>query len=184
MERALDIGCGQGFFTKELAQRVTYVDAIDIDSNILQEASQLHSSFTNINYIPGDFISFHLPANQYDIVTAIACIHHMDCRKALEKIRRVLKPGGVAAVLGLYLMTTYFDMATRVIAVPVDRINTYILHHHENTNIGMTAATREPSLSLAQIKKVSREIFPGSQFKRHLLFRYSIIWHKPNNSFT
>jgi 2-polyprenyl-3-methyl-5-hydroxy-6-metoxy-1,4-benzoquinol methylase len=40
IDRALDVDCGLGIFALKLAEKLKFVDALDIDGAILQEASK------------------------------------------------------------------------------------------------------------------------------------------------
>ena len=49
----LDIGCGNGFLTYELAEKVKHVTAIDIDKGSI-EFARVNYNRDNINFIAGD----------------------------------------------------------------------------------------------------------------------------------
>lgn len=179
VERALDVGCGQGFFAARLAQMAAHVDAVDVDRAILDEAIRLHSSVANVNFHLGDFVALQWPSNYYDIVTSIASLHHMDPHKALEEMKRVLRPGGCLAILGLYRGGTIVDLAISAVALPADLIQKHILHRSDGAQLGMTAPTLDPPHSLAQINQMATAILPGARIRRHLFWRYSLLWRKP-----
>ena len=45
------------------------------------------------------------------------------------------------------------------------------------THVG--APIKDPRETLPQIREACHAQLPGATFRRHLLFRYSIVWHKP-----
>lgn len=110
VNRSLDIGCGLGLFAKKLAERSSLVDALDVDEAVLAAAAGLNFA-ANIAYVKGDFLATDLPETAYDVIVAIASLHHMDMAAALQKIRLLLRPSGKLLILGLYREKTPIDRA-------------------------------------------------------------------------
>ena len=172
----MDIGCGLGLFTLKLAERSELVDAIDVDSEILNEASIQHNA-SNISYQYADFLEADLPQESYDAIVSIASLHHMDLEVALNKMKSLLRPSGKLLILGLYREVTIVDYMYSAISVPLNLI--YSIWHREPTAIPRKVAPTGPAqLSLKQIKTVINDIIPGFYLQRHLLWRYSLIWQK------
>jgi ubiquinone/menaquinone biosynthesis C-methylase UbiE len=176
-ERALDVGCGCGFFAARLSSEADHVDAIDSDGAVLDEASRLNSS-PRIRFLHGDFLAMGLPSDTYDVVTSIAALHHMDFARALAEMKRVLRPGGRLAVLGLFREVSLIDYAVSLMAIPANLLRTHIVDQHRASST-MAAPTREPTLSLAQIRESASSSLPGVQVERRLYWRYSLLWRKP-----
>ncbi|HEY9736934.1 MAG TPA: class I SAM-dependent methyltransferase, partial [Trichocoleus sp.] len=108
VHRALEVGCGLGLFARKLAERSEFVDALDVDSAVLAEASTINSA-TNISYLKADFLAAALPEENYDVVVSIASLHHMDLEASLEKMKLLLRPSGKLLILGLYQEKTLAD---------------------------------------------------------------------------
>jgi 2-polyprenyl-3-methyl-5-hydroxy-6-metoxy-1,4-benzoquinol methylase len=66
-----------GLFAWKLAKRSEVVDALDVDSAILAEASILNPA-PNISYLKVDFLVADLLEADYDVIVSIATLHHMD----------------------------------------------------------------------------------------------------------
>ncbi|MEM9090640.1 MAG: class I SAM-dependent methyltransferase [Cyanobacteria bacterium P01_F01_bin.53] len=176
LNRALDIGCGLGLFARKLSRRSEYVEAIDVDSEILKEAS-IQNSMANISYQNVDFLEADLPNDSYDLIVSIASLHHMDLEPALRKMKALLRPSGKLLILGLYREVTIWDHIYSVISVPLN----YVYSSWHRTSIlrpRKRAPTRPAQLSLRQIKAVARTVIPGFRLRRHLFWRYSLIWQK------
>ena len=74
-ESLLDVGCGVGILTKQLAELVQYIVAIDLsDANI--KTAKAHNSDDRITYIPGDFSRMYLN-NKFDIVCLFDVVEHI-----------------------------------------------------------------------------------------------------------
>lgn len=95
-ESILDIGCGDGKVTAELAACVPDGSILGIDSSpdMIDLAKQAHSEVTNLKFQVGNAseLSFE---NQFDIVFSNAALHWVvDHRPALSGIYQSLKRGG------------------------------------------------------------------------------------------
>ncbi len=100
--RALDVGCGDGVFARELASLTGHVDAIDSDAAVLHRTRDQSKAPANLSFILADFLSYPVAAEAYDFVAALASLHHLPLEPALAKMTRSLRPGGVLAVLGIW----------------------------------------------------------------------------------
>lgn len=166
-----------GLFARKLAERSEFVDALDVDSAVLAEASTINSA-TNISYLKADFLAAALPEENYDVVVSIASLHHMDLEASLEKMKLLLRPSGKLLILGLYQEKTLADYIYSVISIPLNLV--YLqLHRASISKPTMAAPTRSPKSSLKQIKTIADAILSGSRLRRHLLWRYSLVWQKP-----
>jgi 2-polyprenyl-3-methyl-5-hydroxy-6-metoxy-1,4-benzoquinol methylase len=175
--RTLDVGCGLGLFAWKLAERSEVVDALDIDSAVLAEALSLNPA-PNIAYLKDDFLVADLPEADHDVVVSIATLHHMEIEAALKKMKLLLRPSGKLLILGLYQEKTLIDYAYSAISVPLNFV--YLKWHQASVTKPTTVApTRPAQLPLKQIRKVADAIIPGCRLRRHLFWRYSLIWQKP-----
>ena len=74
---ALDIGCGEGWLVRELRQRVPHVVGIDADAFSIAAASASDAQ-DGVEYLQGDFLTWAFEPASFDIVTAVASVHHLD----------------------------------------------------------------------------------------------------------
>jgi 2-polyprenyl-3-methyl-5-hydroxy-6-metoxy-1,4-benzoquinol methylase len=177
LDRALDVGCGHGFFAARLAERAVQVDAVDVDAGVVAEAERLHGS-ARVTFRAGDFLALRPPAESYDAVTSIAALHHMELSAALHEMRRVLRPGGHLALVGLYRARTPADFAVAGLAVVPNWIRTRLLDPADPGSLEMTAPIRPPAASLREIRAAAGAELPGARVHRHLYWRYSLCWRK------
>src|SRR3954454_695547 len=99
-ERALDVGCGNGYLLAKLAQIAERAVGIDADAASIERARR-NASASNDELIHGDFLQAPLEPASFDLVTSVAMLHHVDARTALTRMKWLLRPGGTLAVLGL-----------------------------------------------------------------------------------
>jgi len=100
----LDLGCGQGHFTRQLAQRGAQAVGVDISEELLTFAQQHEAKEpVGIEYhlMNATDIAAHFAAGSFDLVTACFSLHDMaNPAIALKSAYRVLKAGGHMAVAG------------------------------------------------------------------------------------
>lgn len=102
-DRLLDIGCGPGTLTADLAEAVSpgSVVAIDLEPVVVEEAAG-HArgrGMDNISFLAGDFRRAVLSPATFDVVHAHQVLQHLaDPVGALAAMARLAKPGGIVAV--------------------------------------------------------------------------------------
>lgn len=96
--RVLDIGCGTGYGTAELAQRAQSATGVDLAPDAIAYARQ-HYPLPNTTYLLASATALPFPAASFDLITAFEVIEHLeDWRELLSEARRLLHPGGVFLV--------------------------------------------------------------------------------------
>jgi trans-aconitate methyltransferase len=90
-ERILDVGCGTGQLTAEIAQSGAQVTGLDNSPDMLAEARK---HFPELSFVLGDAASFHFP-QPFDAVFSNAALHWVkSADAAVSSIARALVPGG------------------------------------------------------------------------------------------
>ena len=89
----LELGCGTGYFTRELARSRADVVAIDVSPELLEIASA-NCSTPNVRYEIQNAYALSYPDAVFDSVVGSSVLHHLEIQEALREIYRVLKPGG------------------------------------------------------------------------------------------
>lgn len=97
--RALDIGCGEGTLTRQLRQLIPEVLGIDEDHASIT-AARAHPDASDIQYIESDALTHEFEPSSFDLLTAVASLHHMEAERALVRLKGLLRPG-MLAVVGL-----------------------------------------------------------------------------------
>lgn len=96
----LDVGCGPGTITADLAARVAPGRAVGIDSAAAVVATAADgSTLPNLTFAIGDVYALEFSDDTFDVVFAHQVLQHLsDPVAALREMRRVTKPGGIVAV--------------------------------------------------------------------------------------
>ncbi|MGC5010303.1 class I SAM-dependent methyltransferase [Streptosporangium sp. DT93] len=99
----LDVGCGPGTITADLAGRVApgRVTAAEVSEKALglARAEAERRGLTGIAFAVADVHALDLPDDTFDVVHAHQVLQHVgDPVLALREMRRVCRPGGIVAV--------------------------------------------------------------------------------------
>ena len=89
----LEIGCGTGYFTRELTRRGADIVAIDVSPDLLEIAKAKYSA-PNVRYEIQNAYALTYADAMFDSVVGSSILHHLEIEDALREIYRVLKPGG------------------------------------------------------------------------------------------
>lgn len=94
----LEFGCGTGGTAIAHAPYVRSVLATDISDEMLEFGRQqaAEAGVENVRFEQADFDTLEAKAESFDAVLGLSILHLLkDRRKAMSKVRDVLKPGGV-----------------------------------------------------------------------------------------
>lgn len=94
--KILDVGCGTGIASRQLASKKTLVIGADRDKTMIQFA--LENNGEGIDYVVAE--TEHLPFQDgaFDVVTAFSSFHWFVHEVALREMRRVLRSGGIVFI--------------------------------------------------------------------------------------
>jgi ubiquinone/menaquinone biosynthesis C-methylase UbiE len=151
------------------------VDAIDASPAMIAQARATHPHFDNITWMEGDVLALDVGTQRYDVVTAVASLHHMPTAHALERLGELVCDGGVLAILGFYRSATVADYATSLAATIAEPI---LMAGRAKPPAPVSMPTCRPTATLAEITAAAHRHLPGAQVKRHLFYRYSLTWRR------
>jgi ubiquinone/menaquinone biosynthesis C-methylase UbiE len=182
-KEVLEVGCGTGAFARLLAERVDRVLALDLSPGMIQVARARSRQHANIDYQVADAAMVELPAERFDAIVSIATLHHLPMVELLGKMTRALRAGGILLILDLYQTAGVSDTFTELVAMPVDLLLRLLKTGRLREPRAVRAAWAEHGLSdvyptLAQVREICARVLPGAKVRRHLLWRYSIVWRK------
>ncbi|GAA4550174.1 class I SAM-dependent methyltransferase [Amycolatopsis samaneae] len=179
---ALDVGCGSGRFARRLAAAGMTVDALDTSAEMVETAGALGSPGPGkITYRHADVTTEPLPEGHYDFISCLASLHHVPFG-TVTTLRRALAPGGVLAVLGLGRPSAPVDWGMWVAASPVNVLARLVVAAGDRLNggpdPGPVAPVRDESASMAEIRRESARLLPGSRVRTLLFWRYLLTYRE------
>lgn len=181
-QQALEIGCGSGSFARLLATRAEQVLALDVSPQMIRLAQERSQQYPNITFRLADALSWEFPPDHFDCIVSIATLHHLPLEEMLLKMKHALKVNGVLLILDLY-QESLLGSSTSLAAIPVSLVLKYLNTGRFKEPPEVRAAWAEPSkhdiyLTLSELRRHCRILLPEVKIRKHLLWRYSLIWKK------
>lgn len=173
-QSALDVGCGEGVLTRHLRRHVPHVVGIDVDERSISLAVQ-QSPSREIEYVIGDVLTHQFERGSFDAVTSVATLHHLDAEAGLKRMAELVAPGGALVLVGLARSRLPQDLHWEVAAAVTHRLHVLRRGYWEHS----APKVWPPPLTFPQMQTLSAAVLPGAIFRRHALWRYSIVWMKP-----
>lgn len=150
-----DIGCGNGMMTSFIAKTVGdsgHVYAIDVSEAQLHLAEKRIKSegLNNVTFLLGDITALeNLPKEAADIVYGRFVLMHLQHpEKAIEKMKILLKPGGVIASQESIMSTSYCSYQTNIFKEFTNAVVNLGKHNGVDYNIGERLAKLYESAGL------------------------------------
>ncbi|MCC6503191.1 MAG: class I SAM-dependent methyltransferase [Deltaproteobacteria bacterium] len=94
--RVLEVGCGTGLLTEEIAKRGVKVYSLDISHELLKKAAG-KSGNKEIVFFCSSAYELGFADSVFDNIIGMSVLHHLDMDRALAEFYRVLKKGGKMA---------------------------------------------------------------------------------------
>ena len=180
---SLDIGCGTGSFSRHLATCSDRVLALDLSPQMIRIARERSEEYPNIDFQITNVRTWEFPTERFDCIASIATLHHLPLEEMLYKMKRALKDGGSLVILDLFREAGLRDVLTSAFAVPVSiglRLvkNGRFREPREVQEAWAEHGENDSYPTLFQIRQACANVLPGAQVRKHLLWRYSLIWRK------
>lgn len=179
----LEIGCGTGEFSRLLAPRAEKVLAIDLSPQMIRLAQDRSRLYPNIDFVEADVMAYQFADDQFDCIATLTTLHHLPTELVLKKIKAALKPGGVFVCLDLYQRSNLIDLFFDATAYPANLWFRLIKTGRPRASRAVREAYAEHGktdtyLTLPEVERICADTLPGASMRRHLFWRYSIVWKK------
>ncbi len=183
-DRALEIGCGTGRITRQLAVRCREVIGIDASPEMIRVATERSAEYANIRYELADFDRFDAAKGSFDAVVSVATLHHLPLRSSLARMRDWVAAGGMLLILDVGWPQGLGGLGQRALAFPL--LHALRFWHTGKLRLPPDARAawdahleHDEFPAWNELRAVAREELPGSHFQRHLFWRYSLTWRAP-----
>jgi ubiquinone/menaquinone biosynthesis C-methylase UbiE len=170
---ALDVGTGDGLLAAELRERIPDVTGIDADAVVLDHARETGA---DVHWVLGDVMTHPLPEAHYDLVAAIATVHHLvDLSAGLARLADLTAPGGTVVVIGCARSASLTDYAVDVVGVAQHQVLSRTRRYWQHS----APLEMDFPHTYREARRIATTALPGMTWRRLPLFRYAVTWHKP-----
>jgi SAM-dependent methyltransferase len=175
--RVLDVGCGAGGLTSELARRVPHVDAVDRSAAMVARARAVVPG--NVDLVEADVLTW-APPHDYDAVVSLAALHHLPLEPALARLASFLRPGGVLAAVALPRVELPRELGVEVVSAVGHRV---IGAARRARGKRWTATDGMPvhdgELTVREVRRRAAAVLPEVEVRRLRYWRYLLTWRRP-----
>ncbi|MFG2353882.1 methyltransferase domain-containing protein [Streptomyces sp. NPDC048521] len=131
----------------------------------------------NVTFLEADYLDGSaLPDGAYDVVSAVAVVHHARFEDAIGALTRLVAPGGRLIVVGMAYNRTLLDWVISGCGVPASLLYARV-RGGKRGPAGMPV--EDPPMHWGEVRAAARRLLPGCRFRRRLLWRYTVVWDKP-----
>lgn len=172
---ALEVGCGSGLLAFDLAARGLDVIGVDPDAPSIERATADPDASDRTMFICADLFTYPFEPASFDVVAANAMLHHVDAESGLRRMRELVRPSGVLAVVGFATPSSLMDLALIATGYVYKTAHQLSRHYWEHD-----APVRwPPPLSINDMHALVNRELPDARFRRRMAHRYSIVWTAP-----
>lgn len=179
-EVILEIGCGNGELCRLMAGKSRNIFGVDLSEKMIENAEKM-SSEKNIKFINADILTCLFEPNSFDYIVSVATFHHLPYSEILEKSKQWLKEGGTLLILDIYKEKTILDYLVSLVAIPSNIFMNFsknkVLRKKEDQAM-KEHIKHDVYMPLKDIHEIVDSILPNAIIRRHLFWRYSLIWKK------
>jgi 2-polyprenyl-3-methyl-5-hydroxy-6-metoxy-1,4-benzoquinol methylase len=185
-KEVLDIGCGFGAFARAVAHRARHVTAMDVSPQMINVARARSAAYPNLEFVLDDFLRAELPVESYDCIVTLATLHHLPLKEAIDRIKSLLRPGGVLILHDILDASNRLDKALDIFRMPISmavqlRQRGRLLPRREVRRAWAEHGKHESYLKPVDVRAMRDKHLPGGRIYRHLLWRYTVVWRKPSS---
>lgn len=183
-DHVLEIGSGFGAFARLIAGRARRVTAIDVSPQMIEVARKRSAGFANLEFALTDFLQVELPAESYDCVVTLATLHHLPLDESLNRMKALLRPGGLLILHDLLAAGNPFDRALDLVRLPFSMAARFrqtgrLRERREIRQAWSEHGRGESYLTPQEVRELRDEHLQGGRVHLHFLWRYTVIWRKP-----
>jgi hypothetical protein len=101
----------------------------------------------------------------------------VDAETGLTRMAELVRPGGALVVVGLARSRRPGDFAFDVAGAVATRVHKHLLRkrywEHSAPKVW------PPPLCYTELRRTAERLLPGVKYRRHVLWRYSLVWTRP-----
>jgi SAM-dependent methyltransferase len=155
------------------------VVGIDLSPEMTRLARECCAGHDNVDIRIGDFMSLDWGDERFDCIFAVAVLHHLPLIHAVERIKDLLEDGGTLVIMDLVANAGIRDLVLGGAAWLIRGLES--LGRPRNPELERAWSEHgcgERYETMSRIRRCCRVALPGAKIRRHLFWRYSVVWEE------
>ncbi|MCQ0021278.1 class I SAM-dependent methyltransferase [Actinomadura madurae] len=174
---ALDVGCGDGLLARRLAPRAAHVTGLDRSAEMVAKARRLSEGVRNVEFVEAACWSTTCPRSTTTSSAASRPSTTWTSPRGCPRCATRCGRAGGLVVISLAGNKGPRDWAFSAMGLPAH--HALRLRNLRRSRGGPGAPIADPAMTWAEVRDEAQRVLPGAVFRRHLLWRYSLVWRKP-----
>lgn len=180
----LEVGCGMGRLSRVLAARVREVIGIDVSDGMIRIARERGGDQPGLRFVCDDFLTHPFGDTRFACVISVALFHHLPLARALDRMKSLLRPGGVLILHDVRAPESAADwLRSGLEAVATGQIVGWLRRRlgesGELRRAWRAHGAHDRYLTMSEVHALCRAHLPGARVLRHPLWRFTVAWTAP-----
>jgi 2-polyprenyl-3-methyl-5-hydroxy-6-metoxy-1,4-benzoquinol methylase len=183
-QTALDVGCGDGMLSRELARRRLRVTAIDLSPRMVAVACNRTPSDLPIEYRVADVMRDEMAVGCFDVVVSVNMVHHVAINEVIPRLAALVAPGGVLLIQDVVVRAgaRYLPRNIAAFAAKLFRNARELrLSSGRTSRLYAQHGRNERYFTPEEADEAYRRLLPGVVVRHHAEWRYSAVWRRDRN---
>jgi len=179
---ALDVGCGDGVLTRALARRGMRVLGIDASPGMIAVARERTAADLDVEYRVADLMAEPLADQAFDVVAAVALVHHLPLEQVVPRLAAAVAPGGVLLIQDVTQRRGLRHLPVNVLAGGWRLLRRVLARSASSPQLAALYGAHgkdEVYLSPEAVAPAYAALLPGASVHLHLEWRYTVAWRRP-----
>jgi SAM-dependent methyltransferase len=179
----LEVGCGDGALTRQVARRARSVLALDLSPEMVRVARARSAGHGNIDFRVADVTATELPRRAFDVVFSVATLHHVPLEPTVARLADAVRAGGVLAIQDLVRRPGLRYLPVNAAAWLARCLPGVRGPRHGRDGGTLAALYRahgrgESYVTPAEAERIYARLLPGARVVHHLHWRYTVVWRR------
>jgi len=177
----LDVGCGMGRLTAKLVTDDREVVGIDLSTEMIARArAKVHGGLS----LCDDFLTYDFGSQKFDCLITAAAIHHVPIDLAFPRLLELLTPDGRLILHDIRADVGILDHLRSRFALGQVGFGRLLrtgspLRPRAVRDAWERHCSSETYLTLSEAQTLANRLMPGARVHNHWLWRYTIVWDRP-----
>ncbi len=177
----LDVGCGMGRLTAQIAAPDRCVVGIDLSPEMIARARE--KAHDGLSFVCADFLTHDFGTEKFDCIITAAAFHHLPIDLAFSRLLELLEPKGRLIIHDMRADAGTLEHFQSRFALAQVGFGRLLRTGNPRRPRSLRAAwerhcTGETYLTLTEAQTMTNRLMPNARVYSHWLWRYTVVWDR------